>query len=66
MSQYADMTYAKKKKLVSEIYFKDKKRKEFYACKDGRYKSYNPQFIAPSERLKRTSEFETDSLQIPN
>ena len=44
------MTYAKKKKLVSEIYFKDKKRKEFYACKDGRYKSYNPQFIAPSEK----------------
>ena len=41
MSQYTDMTYAKKKKLVSEIYFKDKKRKEFYACKDGRYKSYN-------------------------
>lgn len=50
MSQYADMTYAKKKKLVSEIYFKNKKRKEFYACKDGRYKSYNPQFIAPSEK----------------
>ena len=50
MSQYTDMTYAKKKKLVSEIYFKDKKRKEFYACKDGRYKSYNPQFIAPSEK----------------
>ena len=24
MSQYTDMTYAKKKKLVSEIYFKDK------------------------------------------
>lgn len=49
MVQLLDMTKKQKKKLVSEIYFKDKKRKEFYTCKDGRVKSYNPQFIAKNE-----------------
>ncbi|PWJ45817.1 tyrosine-type recombinase/integrase [Faecalicatena contorta] len=49
MAQYEIMLTKKKKKLVFEIHFKDKKRKEFYACKDGRIKSYDPQFIAPSE-----------------
>lgn len=44
-----EMTKKQKEKLVSEIYFKDKKRKEFYTCKDGRVKSYNPQFIAYSK-----------------
>lgn len=41
-----DMTKKQKEKLVSEVYFKGKKRKEFYVCNDGRLKSYNPQFIA--------------------
>lgn len=50
IAQYETMTYAKKKKLVSEIYFKNKRKKEFYICKDGRYKSYNPQFIAHTEK----------------
>lgn len=44
--QLIEMTKKKKEKLVSEIYFKNKRRKEFYTCKDGRIKSYNPQFIA--------------------
>ncbi len=44
--QLIEMTKKKKEKLVSEIYFKNKRRKEFYTCKDGRVKSYNPQFIA--------------------
>lgn len=47
--QYTDMTKKQKKNLVYEIYFKNKKRKEFYICKDGRVKSYNPQFIAQNE-----------------
>lgn len=49
MAQYIDMTKKEKSKLVRAIYFKDKRKKEFYTCKDGRVKSYNPQFIAPSE-----------------
>lgn len=48
-AHYADMIQKKKRALVADIYFKDKKRKEFYYCKDGRVKSYNPQFIAKSE-----------------
>lgn len=44
--QLKEMTQKQKEKLVSEIYFKNKRRKEFYTCKDGRIKSYNPQFIA--------------------
>lgn len=44
--QINEMTKKQKEKLVSEIYFKSKRRKEFYICKDGRIKSYNPQFIA--------------------
>ncbi len=47
MAHYIDMTKKMKEKLVCDIYFKDKKRKDFYTCKDGRVKSYNPQFIAP-------------------
>lgn len=43
------MKKSQKKKLVYEIHFKNKKRKEFYYCKDGRIKSYNPQYIAQSE-----------------
>lgn len=49
MVQQLEMTKKQKEKLVSEIYFKDKKRKEFYTCKDGRVKSYDPQFIASSK-----------------
>lgn len=49
IAQYKNMTYKQKEKLVSEIYFKGKKRKEFYTCSDGRIKSYNPQFIATSK-----------------
>ena len=49
MAHYIDMTKKKKEKLVSEIYFKEKRKKEFYVCKDGRFKSYNPQFIAKSK-----------------
>lgn len=44
-----EMTKKQKDKLVSEIYFKNKKRKEFYICNDGRVKSYNPQFIATNK-----------------
>lgn len=44
--QLKEMTKKQKEKLVSEIYFKNKRRKEFYTCKDGRIKSYAPQFIA--------------------
>ena len=43
---YHDMTNKKKEKLVTQIYFQDKDSKDFYQCKDGRFKSYNPQFIA--------------------
>ena len=35
----------KKEKLVYQIHFKGRKTKEFYVCKDGRFKSQNPQFI---------------------
>ena len=35
MAQQIDMTKKQKEKLVSEIYFKDKKKKEFYNCADG-------------------------------
>ncbi len=49
MVHYINMTKKKKEKLVSEIYFKEKRKKEFYVCKDGRFKSYNPQFIAKSK-----------------
>lgn len=45
-AQQSEMTKKAKEKLVCEIYFKDKKRKEFYICKDRRIKSYHPQFIA--------------------
>lgn len=48
MAQHIDMTRKQKEKLVTAIYFKDKKRKDFYTCTDGRIKSYNPQFIATS------------------
>lgn len=44
--QLKEMTQKQKEKLVSEIYFKNKRRKDFYDCSDGRVKSYNPQFIA--------------------
>lgn len=47
MAQHIEMIAKAKEKLVCEIYFKNKKRKEFYTCKDGRVKSYHPQFIAP-------------------
>lgn len=48
-AQYIAMISKKKKELVYSIYFTGKKRKEFYICKDGRVKSYNPQFIAKTE-----------------
>ncbi len=48
LAQQLDMTKKQKEKLVSQIYFKNKKTKDFYLCKDGRIKSYNPQFIADS------------------
>lgn len=35
----------KKEKLVYQVHFKGRKTKEFYVCKDGRFKSQNPQFI---------------------
>lgn len=44
--QLIEMAKKQKEKLVSEIYFQNKRRKDFYKCKDGRFKSYNPQFIA--------------------
>ena len=47
--QQVEMTKKQKEKLVSEIYFADKKRKEFYQCSDGRVKSYNPQFIGKNK-----------------
>lgn len=49
MVQIEIMTKKQKEKLVSEIYFKDKKRKDYYKTSDGRYKSYNPQFIAKTK-----------------
>lgn len=49
MMQLLNMTKKQKEKLVSEIYFKGKKKKEFYTCKDDRIKSYHPQFIARSK-----------------
>ncbi len=49
MALHIEMTKKQKEKLVSEVYFKNKKRKEFYTCNDGRVKSYNPQFIATSK-----------------
>lgn len=39
----------KKEKLVYEIHFKGKKAKDFYICKDGRFKSQNPQFICKTK-----------------
>lgn len=51
IAHFKEMTKKQKRNLVSEIYFKDKKKKSFYVCKDGRVKSYNPQFIAPNEDL---------------
>ena len=53
MAQQIDMTKKQKEKLVSEIYFKDKKKKEFYNCADGRVKSYNPQFIGKRQIFLR-------------
>ncbi len=47
--QHSNMLKKQKEKLVCEIYFQNKKKKEFYTCKDGRVKSYNPQFIAPTK-----------------
>lgn len=49
MVQYIEMTKKQKERLVSDIYFKNKKRKEFYICSDGRIKSYAPQFIATNK-----------------
>lgn len=49
IAQIIKMTKKQKEKLVTEIYFKNKKRKDFYICTDGRVKSYNPQFIAASK-----------------
>lgn len=49
IAQQLEMTNKQKEKLVSEIYFKNKKKKEFYTCSDGRVKSYNPQFIAKTK-----------------
>jgi len=46
MVQIESMTKKKKEQLVYSVYFKNKRKKEFYACKDGRVKSYDPQFIA--------------------
>ena len=36
--QQLEMTKKQKEKLVSEIYFENKKKKEFYTCSDGRVK----------------------------
>jgi len=44
-----NMITKKQKQLVCDIYFKTKKKKAFYRCTDGRFKSYAPQFIAKSE-----------------
>ena len=49
MAHYIEMTKKQKERLIKEIYFKNKRKKEFYTCADGRVKSYNPQFIAPDE-----------------
>lgn len=49
IAQQIEMTKKQKEKLVSEIYFQNKKKKEFYTCSDGRVKSYNPQFIAKTK-----------------
>ena len=47
--QYNIMTKRKKEKLVKEIYFQNRRRKEFIKCGDGRIKSQLPQFIAQTE-----------------
>lgn len=49
LAQYLDMTKRKKEKLVSDIYFKNRRTKEFIQCKDGRLKTSNPQFIAKTK-----------------
>lgn len=49
LALYMQMTKKKKEKLVRDIYFADKKSKEFYHCADGRVKSYKPQFICATE-----------------
>ena len=47
--QYIQMISKKKKELVYSIYFQGKEGKGFHKCKDGRIKSYKPQFFARSE-----------------
>ena len=49
MAQYNQMISKKKKDLVYSIYLDGKKGKGFHQCKDGRIKSYKPQFFARSE-----------------
>ena len=49
LALFIQMTKKQKEKLVRDIYFADKKSKEFYHCADGRVKSYNPQFICATE-----------------
>ena len=47
-AQYLSMTKRQKEKLVREIHFRNKRSKDFYHTSDGRIKSKNPQFIAPT------------------
>ena len=49
LALFIQMTKKQKEKLVRDIYFADKKSKEFYHCADGRVKSYKPQFICATE-----------------
>lgn len=49
IAQYKDMLSKKKKELVYSIYFADKTGKGFHTLKDGRIKSYKPQFFARTE-----------------
>jgi len=49
MVQHQKMISKRKKELVYKLYFENKRKKEFINCKDGRVKSYNPQFIAKTE-----------------
>lgn len=64
LAQYKQMTKNQKAKLVSEIHFKNKRRKEFYVCKDGRVKSYDPQFIASNKEqlIEKLYEYYFDNI----
>lgn len=46
MVQIENMTKKQKEKLVCELYFRNKRSKDFCYTRDGRVKSHNPQFIA--------------------